>query len=285
MTGFLVAAALLVAATLALLARPWWWRRTSTAASRQTLNTRIYRDQMAELERDHASGQLPAEDYAAARDELQRRLIDDVAAEEPAVERHAARATLIALLVLVPAVAGGLYALFGNPAGLDVMARRDITRADVDKMVASLAAKLEQEPDNLQGWAMLARSYKAMRRPEDAKRAYDRAWALVETDAQLLSDYADLLASSNNGDLTGRPEELVNMALKIDPDNLQSLWLAGTAAFNRDDFRLAVTHWERALKQLPADSDDARMLGSVIEEARQKLPAAGKAAKPAKPGK
>jgi cytochrome c-type biogenesis protein CcmH len=285
MTGFLVSAALLVAATLALLARPWWWRRASAAASRQTLNTRIYRDQMAELERDHVSGQLPAEDYAAARDELQRRLIDDVADEEPAVERHAARATLIALLVLVPAVAGGLYALFGNPAGLDATARRDFTRADVDKMVASLAAKLEQEPDNLQGWAMLARSYKAMRRPEDAKRAYDKAWALVETDAQLLSDYADLLASSNNGDLTGRPEELVNMALKIDPDNLQSLWLAGTAAFNRDDFRLAVTHWERAMRQLPADSDDARMLGSVIEEARQKLPAAGKAAKQGKPGK
>ena len=283
MTGFLVSAAVLIALTLALLSRPWWWRRSAGATSRQTLNARIYRDQMAELARDHAAGQLPAEDYAVACDEIQRRLIEDVAeADEPAGQRPAGRMTLIALLLLVPIVAGAFYALFGNPAGLDAMARRDFTRADVDKMVASLASKLEQEPDNLQGWAMLARSYKAMRRPDDAKRAYEKAWALVETDAQLLSDYADLLASSNGGDLNGRPEQLVNMALKIDPDHLQSLWLAGTAAFNRDDFRQAVVHWERALKLLPTDSDDARMLAGVIDEARQKMPATKKAGKSGK---
>ncbi len=271
MTSFLLAGGALLVVTLALLARPWWWRRDSTAASRQALNTAIYRDQLAELDSDRAAGQLPEADFELARSEIQRRLIDDSGdADAPLVGRAASRWTLVALAVALPVAAIGLYALLGNPAGLDPMARRDITRADVDRMVITLAAKLEKEPDNLQGWVMLARSYKALHRPEEAKRAYDKAWSLVETDAQLLSDYADLLASSNGGDLTGRPEELVNKALKIDPDHMQSLWLAGTAAFNRSDFGLAATHWDRALKQLPPDSDDAKMLANIIAEARQK---------------
>ena len=272
MMPFLFAGGALLAVTLALLVRPWWWRRGSVAASRQALNTAIYRDQLAELERDRVAGQLPEADFELARSEIQRRLIEDATdADTPVADTGiTSRWTLVALAVGLPVAAIALYALLGNPAGLDPMARRDLTRADVDRMVTTLAAKLENEPDNLQGWAMLARSYKALHRPEEAKRAFDKAWSLVETDAQLLSDYADLLASSNGGNLTGRPEELVNQALKIDPDHMQSLWLAGTAAFNRGDFGLAVEHWDRALKQLPPDSDDARMLAKIVEEARQK---------------
>jgi cytochrome c-type biogenesis protein CcmH len=129
---------------------------------------------------------------------------------------------------------------------------------------------------------MLARSYKVMRRPEEAIRAFEKARSLVEQDPQLLADYADLLASNAGGNLDGRPEELVNMALKLDPNHMQSLWLAGTAAFNRNDFGKAAEIWERALAQLPPGSEDAKMLAGVIAEARdkggiKKAPAAGAA--------
>jgi cytochrome c-type biogenesis protein CcmH len=271
MTSFLIAAALLLAASLALLTRPWWRRGRTDSGSRRALNAAIYRDQLTDLERDRASGQLDGADYEGAHAEIQRRLLDDAAQDDATltVSSHPKR-TLIALLVALPLAAAGLYAWLGNPAALNQVARGDFSQQDVEKMVAGLAAKLENEPDNLQGWVMLARSYKAMRRPVEAERAYEKAFPLVEKDPQLLSDYADLLASKS-GDLAGRPEQLISMALALDPDHLQSLWLAGTAAFNRNDYAKAIEHWQRAQRQLAPDSEDAQMLANIIAESRQKM--------------
>jgi cytochrome c-type biogenesis protein CcmH len=271
MSTFLIAAAALLAVCLALLARPWWRRAAPDRASRRDLNTTIYRDQLLELDRDRASGQLAEADHQTARAEIQRRLLEDAAQDDTQLVAPAhSRRTLVALLVALPLLGAGLYTWLGNPAAINQAARGDFSQRDIEKMVAGLAAKLESEPDNLQGWAMLARSYKTMRRTAEAERAYEKAMPLVEQDPQLLADYADLLASKT-GDLAGRPEELIAKALKLDPDNLQSLWLAGTAAFNRADYAKAVQHWQRAQRQLPPESEDARMLANIVEEAKQKM--------------
>lgn len=271
MTTFLIAAALILAVSLFLLARPWWQRKAADAASRRQLNATIYRDQLAELERDRASGQLAEADYQTARAEIQRRLLEDAAQDDTLLVAPAhPKRTLIALLVALPLLGAGGYAWLGTPAALDQMQRRDFSQQDIDRMVANLEAKLANEPDNFPGWAMLARSYKVMRRMAEAERAYEKAWPLVEQDPQLLADYADLLASKS-GDLSGRPEQLINKALALDPNHMQSLWLAGTAAFNRADYAAAVKHWQRAQRQLPPDSEDAQMLANIVEEARQKM--------------
>lgn len=271
MTAFLIAAALLVAASLALLSRPWWRRRQAGTDSRRALNAAIYRDQLAEIEKDRASGELSESDYLEARAEVQRRLLEDTAdAETVHAAAPAPKRTLLALLVLLPLAAAGLYAWLGNPAGMDPMARRDFTQSDIEEMVAGLAAKLEKEPENHQGWLMLARSYKAMGRLDEAEHAFEKAMPLVEQHAQLLDAYADLLATKAGGNLAGKPEELIAKALKLDPDDLQALWLAGTAAFNRNDYAKAVEYWQHASKLLPAESEDAQMLTRIIEEARQK---------------
>ncbi len=275
MTGFLIAAALVLAATLILLSRPWWCRRRADADAdadtRRSLNAAIYRDQLAEIEKDRAGGELNEADYQEARSELQRRLLDDAAATEPVpVAATQSKRSLAALLIALPMAAVGFYYWLGNPAGMDPMARRDFTQTDIENMVAGLAAKLEKEPGNHQGWIMLARSYKAMGRYDDAERAFEKAMPLVEQSPQLLGALADLLAMKSNGDLSGRPEELIAKALALDPDDPQSLWLAGTAAFNRDDFAGAVAHWRHALTQLPAESEDAKMLAAIIAEAGQK---------------
>lgn len=271
MTAFLIAAALLLAASLALLARPWWRRKAEGGASRRELNKTIYRDQYAELEQDRDSGQLAEADYQEARAEIQRRLLEDAAQDDAQlVAAGHPKRTLVALLVALPLLGAGLYLTLGNPAALDQRQRQDFSQSDIDRMVTSLEAKLAQEPENFEGWAMLARSYKVMRRTAEAERAYEKAWPLVQQHPQLLADYADLLASKA-GDLAGRPEQLIAMALKLDPDHLQSLWLAGTAAFNRADYASAVNHWQRAQRQLPPESEDAQMLANIVEEARQKM--------------
>lgn len=284
MTTFLIAAALVLAATFALLSRPWWRSSRTDADTRRALNTAIYRDQLAEIEKDRASGELNESDYLEARAELQRRLLEDTDGQDAALDQpsHPKR-TLIALALVLPLAATGLYAWLGNPVGMDPMARRDFTQADIENMVAGLAAKLEKEPGNHQGWIMLARSYKAMGRYGEAERAFEKAMPLVEQSPQLLGAYADLLAMKSNGDLSGRPEELIAKALALDPDDLQNLWLAGTAAFNRGDFAAAITHWRRALARVPPDSEDAQMLAAIIAEASQKGGLAGDMTPPAKP--
>lgn len=272
MTTFLIAAAMLLLASLALLTRPWWRRNRTDATTRRALNTTIYRDQLGELERDRSAGQLGEADYQEARGEIQRRLLEDATeADAPLTAPALRRPTLIVMIVALPLLALGLYGWLGNPAALDQMARRDFSRQDIENMVAGLAAKLEKEPDNLPGWVMLARSYKAMRRYDEAERAFEKAGPLIDQDPQLLADFADLLATRSGGNLAGRPEQLIGKALALDPDNLQTLWLAGTAAFNRREFGKAIEHWQRGLRQLPPESEDARMLNSIIAEAKQQM--------------
>lgn len=271
MISFLLIAALLLSVTLVLLLRPWWRRAVAPDRSRSALNAAIYRDQLKELECDRADGQLAEADYQEARTELQRRLLEETTAvADEAGSWKVPRAGMVALLLFLPLATAGLYAWLGSPAGLDPMARRDLTRGDIERMVGELAAKLEKEPENYQGWAMLARTYKLMRRYDDALLAYSRAKPVVEKDPQLLADMADILGTQAGGDLTGQPTQLLERALALDPEHMQSLWMAGTAAFNRKDFAGAIAYWERAQRQLEPDSEDAGMLKNILAEARQK---------------
>jgi cytochrome c-type biogenesis protein CcmH len=271
MTGFLIGAAVLLAITLLFLLLPLLRRPAQRAAvSRTTMNAAIYRDQFAELERDRAAGALSQADFDQAQRELQRRLLDDAGAETAATAppRGAKRSAVIVALTL-PLAAAVLYFFIGNLAALaPAAAKPKLDARQVEEMVAKLAARMEQNPGDTKGWVMLARSYKVMGRYEEAARAYDKGREIVDKDAQLLSDHAEALALATGGSLKGRPTELIERALKIEPEDPTALVLAGTAAYERGDFAAAVLYWERLLQQLPADSEDAQSLNESINKAR-----------------
>ncbi len=270
MTGFIAGAILLLALTFLLLLVPYW-RRSRDTADRRQLNAAIYRDEMADLDRDLATGALNEADHRQAKEELQRRLLEDSSGAEAAYAKPAVpKKTLAVLALLLPLAAAGLYLMLGTPAGINPPPEeRQFTRADIDRMVAGLAARLEQQPDNVEGWIMLARSYRALRRLDEAASAYAHAVALTGNDPNLLAEYADVIIL-RTGSFDGKPTELIIRALKLDPDNVQAGWLAGTAAFEHGRYAEAVGFWERALKQLPPGSEDAQALAGSIEEARTK---------------
>ncbi len=270
MMGFAIGATLLVGVALLLLLLPLRHRPASTEFSRKQINTAIYRDELAELESDRAEGSLSAADYEQARAELQRRLLEDSAEEttaQPAAPAPA-RALSLLLALALPVGAALLYLTLGNPAAIDPPQQQRFSADDIDRMVSGLAAKLEKEPDNLQGWAMLARSYKAMGRLPEALRAYERAGSLVEGNAELLLDYADTMAASIGG-FDAKTVALIEQALKLDPANPQGLWLRGTAAYAAKQYGQALTDWETLLKLLPPDSEDAGVLKANIAEVRE----------------
>ena len=276
MIVFWVTAAFAVVVVLALLFRPFLLKSKEVIVSRRELNAAIYRDQLARLDRDRAENTLADADYDQARAELQRRVIDDTAEADVTSRLQAPRKTMVAVGLLLPVAAIGLYLLLGTPATLEPNGpQHAVTAQDMDRLIIGLAQKLEKEPDNLQGWAMLARSYKMMGRNMEAEMAFVRAGSYLDNDAQLLAIYADLAATNANGNFAGKPAQLIEKALKVDPENAMALWLAGTAAFRNNQFDVAIRTWERLIKQVDPESEDGRMLQGSIDAA---YAAIGKAA-------
>ena len=208
MTPFWISTGLLTLLVLALLCWPLLRRRSGDGASRRPINTAIYRDQLADLERDLASGTLSQADYAGAREEIERRVLEDVAADTAPTDTAPRRLprTALALAVTLPLAAALLYVALGNPAALDPAARQgpQASAAEIEKMVATLAAKLEKDPGNLEGWAMLGRSYLVTGRLAEAAKAFDKAGPAMEASTELMLQVAELSAELNEGRIEGR---------------------------------------------------------------------------------
>lgn len=279
MTVFLIAAALLLAVAL-FFVLPTLLRQTAVVnphALRAEVNLTVLRDQMRELDADLAAGTINPTAHASARQELERRVAEDV---QPGVTKAVAasdkRWTAVLVGVAVPALAVSLYLLLGSPDGMDpakaTAPPKDqahaVTEEQIASMIAALAQRLQKEPDNAEGWSMLARSYNALGRFGDAADAYARLVKLVPGDASLLADYADTLAMSLNRSLLGEPEKLIARALAADPKNIKSLALSGSAAFERRDYQGAVTQWNKILALVPPESDIARSTQNSIGEAK-----------------
>lgn len=286
MTGFIAAAAATVAVVLALLMRPFFGRVAAGQASRRQLNAAIYRDQFGKLDQDLAEGTLRQEDYAQARAELQRRMLEDNQVDDTAEVIRAPRRTMIAVALALPIAAGAFYLVIGHPDGLQPGAAavaghgEQPTAQDLERMIATLAAKLQQEPTNYQGWAMLARSYKVMGRTADAEKAFERAGSFIDDDAQMLASYADVVATNAGGSLAGKPTQLIQKALKVDPQNPMALWLSGTADLEKKNYAGALRTWDQLAALLPPGSEDAKMLEGAINDVRAKSGLPPEASKP-----
>ncbi len=271
MIAFYLSGAALVVAALVLLLRPWWLqnRRTASADSQTALNVAIHRDRLAEIERDHLNGTLAAPDLAEAREELQRQLLEDTAAADSVTGGSGDRRAGIALAVVLPVLAVSLYALLGSPAAILPEAERtQKATADMEQLTIRLAQKLEQSPDNPEGWAMLARSYKSLGRWDEAERAFLRIGPSLESNAELLAEYAEMLAQRDNG-FGERARALIRKALEIDPRNMLALFLGGGEAFESGRYAEAATLWERLLPQLEPGGEDAQLVEASIARARQ----------------
>ena len=272
MITFYLAAATLAVVALALLLRPWWRasRRTASADSLPMLNAAIHRDRLAELERDRSDGTLSDADLAEAREELQRQLLDDTAATELVVTRDSSRSSGIAIAILLPLIAVAIYALLGSPAAvLPAAVQTQRAAADMEQLVVKLANKLEQNPDNPEGWAMLARSYKSLGRWDDAERAFARIGPDLNRSAELLAELAELLVQKNQG-FDPRSRDLIRQALRIEPGNMLALFMGGGEAFDGGRYAEAAALLERLLPQLEPGSEDARMVEATLAKARER---------------
>jgi cytochrome c-type biogenesis protein CcmH len=152
------------------------------------------------------------------------------------------------------------------PAG----AAAGMTPDKINEMVDRLAAKLKANPSDLPGWARLARAYKVQGRVDEAAQAYAKTGKLMESDPDLMTQYADLLATQAKS-MQGKPTDLVNKALALAPKHPVALMMAGQAAYQTGKYEVAVKHWQTALSVLPPGSPDIEPLKSEIADATLKI--------------
>ena len=276
---WIVVALLLVGALLMLLPPLWQPRRPASQPTADGVNLSIYRDQLQEAERDLDTGLIAVDQMGQVRSDIQRRLLEDTPAAAP--ERAApttARRSAIALALLIPIGSVLTYlALGGQPirtpataaGNPSVDSRHSVTPEQIQNMVATLAERLKSEPDNAEGWMMLARSYTALGRYADAVIAFRRASALAPSNATLLADFADVLGMAQGKRLSGEPTRLIQRALDANPQHVKALALAGSASFEARDYAGARDYWERLLAVAPPQSDIARSIQGSIAQVRR----------------
>jgi len=273
MTFFWPIAALLLAATVATLLWPLL-RRSAQADSPDSdaAAIAVLRDQKRTLDAECDAGTITREERDAGLTEITRRVAEEAIHSPSTHSAPPSRPTwliAIALAAIIPVAAFLLYQRFGNPAATtvaDVAARHDVSEQQIIAMVDSLAQKLKQRPDDAAGWVLLARSYQALGRFPEAAEAYAHAETLIHDEPNLLADYADALAMAQGRRFRGKPTELIERALGIDPAHKKALALAATMALEAHDSAASLAYWRRLAAQLPAGSDEAQQVAEVIAE-------------------
>lgn len=265
------------------------------------LNITVYQNQLAELEQDLARGVITQEQHDRTRTEIERRLLEDVpsgatVARAVSTPPNGGRVAAGIIAIGLPVTAFLIYTQLGKPEAIEgrvpvaevgsvagESAEHPDTGQQIEAMINQLMVRLEAEPDNLEGWLMLARSLRFVRRHNEAADAFERAMPIMANNAELLADYADTAAIANGNVLEGKPIQLVERALVVDPRNVQALWLKGTYEFEKGDYVKALTSWRQIQQLVPPGSEDAQSMASNIAEVEARIRAAGQALPAAEP--
>lgn len=239
----------------------------------------VYRDQLAELERDAAAGLIGQSEAEAARAELSRRILAAAGApaaapgESPARRRRVAIATII----LLPLLALAIYAVEGRPwlPGIPQAERLAQAEAngDFDALVLKVKKHLEQNPSDLRGWLVLIQALSSQNRYAEAAEAWAGFIKVAPASAETLSGYGEALVLANGGKLDARSEAAFAEALKIDPAHPKSRFFMALALRQQGKTDEAIAQWQKLLDEAPADAPWKQAVASAIEQAKAPAPA------------
>lgn len=270
--------AVLVALALLVLLPPLFKLTPLRTADGEQRNTSIARQQLAELKLQLQNGVLSQDQYEAQYRELQLTLLDDLEGPAPVAANPKTGRWVVPIIALaVPLISLFLYGMLGEPQALakaELIATNQKAADNVANMVAKLIERLKQQPDDLEGWLMLGRSYVYMQQYQNAADVFAELNKRKPNDPAVMLHYADALAMARNGQMAGEPAELVFQALKLLPEDHTALWLAGMAKAEAGDFAQAISYWKKLSGLLPADNESQQQVQKMIQmaEAEQQKP-------------
>jgi len=242
----------------------------------------VYRSRLNEIKTEVETGLLSDTEAVLAENELNQTLLNEV--DENQITRttksgsHEWWAAGV-MLVLLPVITISIYMIVGNPHLVDTVLQQHTAAQDdsgthpfsIEEMVDQLAIRLANQPDDPQGWLMLTNSYMTLGRYQDAAEAAGHLYALHGNDPYVMLRYADVLATANGNRMSGKPAELVQKALALEPENITGLWLAGMAEDEQGNHHAAIEYWLRLLPLLEDDPDSFEEVQILIGRAQGKL--------------
>ncbi len=261
--------AIMTAAVLAALSMPLWRAGAEVAPGRGRHDRAVFRDQLAELERDRARGAIGAAEAEAARNEISRRLIE---AARPQSQASTGRAGTVGLIgaTMVPFVAIALYLNSGMPRLADVPLAARLEKAVDNQDFVALVAKVErhlgQNPDDVKGWQVLAPAYKRERRWQDAADAYANIIRLSKPDAATIADYGEMLVFANEAMVTAEAARAFAAALQADAKNPKARFFAALALKQEGKSEEARQAFEALLAESPADAAFKPMVEAELRD-------------------
>jgi cytochrome c-type biogenesis protein CcmH len=278
---FWIFATLLVILALVMILPPLFKKTALETDDRRDQNIQIAKEQLAELETAFANNEMKNKEYLARKDELEQALYSDVTTDNARTVEYAKPSLISTLLIalVIPAIAFSLYTKYGNSGMIDAekvktasnIPKKANGEPDIDAMVSGLRAKLDKNPDNAEGWYMLGRSYMAIKRYKDAIYAYEQLYKLKPNDAKIMLFLADASAMANNNQIAGRPAELIEKALKLEPTSVTGLWLGGMAASQEGQQEKAIERWTTLIPLLSKQPEQVVEVRQMIAAAKKKM--------------
>ncbi|MDH5324612.1 MAG: c-type cytochrome biogenesis protein CcmI [Gammaproteobacteria bacterium] len=278
---FIVVALLLLAAALLFLIPPMLQKNNDAPKlDRDEINVELYKDQLEELQRDLDSGVLSEDQFEKSKQDLERTLLEDVSGEisvaTPEQYKGLVQNGVLAVAVFVPLLSVILYSQLGggdhafNPEAARNTVTAEGHKGTIEDQIRQLQEHLQGEPDDVEGWVMLARSYYFMKQYQAASDAFARASSLTgQADPNMLADYADALAMANGRTLMGQPYDLVKKALEVQPNHQKALWLAASATMESKDYKTSLGYWTTLLRLFPKGSKEYNQMLRNIGEVKQ----------------
>ena len=274
--------ALMIVLSLLIALRPLLFRNISQNSKDDQAHINEYRLRLNELAADKKNGVITSKQADSIRKELEKNFLQAIenkpenknTTEEDNLPRQR-WGTVTVIAVIIRIVAISLYLVIGSPDAINPVKETPLEQVEqqhsITDMVVQLEAKLEQEPNDAEGWNMLARSYMALKDFEKAVMALQRLNELTGDNADMLIRYADALAMLNGGKLSGKPQELVEKALALEPENPIGLWLGGMAFAEQGEYQAAIDYWQRLLPQLANNDDELSKVKTMIAHAQREL--------------
>ena len=278
MVSFWVVCALLLVVALVIVLPSLLAKEPQADIDRQKINRAVFDKKLSELERDLNQDLIDKEQFELAKIDLQRTLIDDLEGQQPLIIKKSNKVFPIIIVLAIPTVAVLTYLKINN--GLQslspefqtqLQAQQQGQMSSVDQAIASLEQKLKQDPNNLDGWRMLGRSYLISEKFDAAIKAYAKANEITNgANPNVLVEYGEAKGFAA-GQKFGQTLELFKKALQIDPKHERGLWYAGLAAFQLQDYKSSVMYWERLMQQVPSDQPEVKnALLVYLNDAKQK---------------
>lgn len=268
---FWVTIAVLVVIALLIVVPPLFKKTPLKAADGEQRNVVIARQQLQELKLQLQSGALSQAQYDAQFQELQLTLLDDLEPGPQApVSQNSGRWVVAIIILMLPLLSLFLYGFLGDANAIkkaELQQANQKTAENVQSVIKQLQDKLKQKPDDIEGWTMLARAYVYIQQYQNAADVFAEINRRQPNNPEVMLQYADSLAMSRDGRMSGEPAALAEQALKQLPEDKTALWLVGMAKAEAGEFAEAIRHWQKLSRLLPADAEAQQQVGNMIKMA------------------